>query len=149
MAKLQFGNRKQALFSLWAREAGETYERLERELLNAVDALRIGGVADDEILRRLSRELEEGTGVFSRFRGEIEGKADRLLNQTSQLSSVETLEDGGFAWQLDPTVQEHCGTCLSNSEKGSMPFSDWDTIGLPGMGNTDCGIYCRCSLERG
>lgn len=150
MAKsFNFGAKKNALFNLWAREADAAYERLERELLASIESMRINGVSDKAIFQQLSSDLESRGDVFSKFSGELQGKVDDLLNQTAQLSAVEGLDGESFIWVLDPTVQEHCSTCLDNSQAGSHPFEFWADNGLPGMGTTECGIYCRCSLERG
>jgi hypothetical protein len=53
-----------------------------------------------------------------------------------------------LVWVLDPTAKDHCDDCLANSSMDAQSFGEWESFGLPGSGNTECGEYCKCTLER-
>jgi hypothetical protein len=71
-----------------------------------------------------------------------------MINTISQIVSNESAREQSeqWIWELDPTAKDHCEDCLRNSGDGEKSFDEWEKIGLPGYGNTECGIYCRCTL---
>lgn len=51
-----------------------------------------------------------------------------------------------FRWVLDPG-KEHCPTCIDRASMGSKLYEEWELIGLPQSGVTECGEHCWCSLK--
>lgn len=148
MAKLSVQKKGPMLFEIWAQGANDAYDALLSDMINQIRAMRIMGISDEEIFNRLELSLNNGMDLFSTFKGKLEGITDDLVNVTANLESNAIYEgkDEMLDWELDPTVAEHCATCLENADKVSRTFDEWQMIGLPGMGNTDCGLYCKCQL---
>jgi hypothetical protein len=136
------------LFSIWVDDVSSAYDKLEQDLLAKIRSQRLLGMSDDEIFLRLSQDLDNQTDLFSTFKGAIGRSNDSLVNTISQVESNESVSEVAemWIWELDPTAEKHCETCLRNSEMGQMTFSAWRELGLPGYGNTECGKYCRCQL---
>ncbi len=139
-----------SLFRLFVADASAAYSMMEAEVLSQITRMRLLGIVDDEIMSRLIAEIEQGVGAFGAFKTKISGGVQRLSGQTAQLESNAVFEglDEVLVWTLDPTVQEHCDTCLSLSTQAARTFAEWEAVGLPGEGNTNCGNYCKCSLEK-
>lgn len=136
------------LFSIWVDEISTAYDTLEMELNAQIKSMKLLGLSDQEIFNRLSDSLDNQKDLFGTFKGSLGRGTDSMVNMISQIESNETIKDVAelFIWELDPTVEKHCETCLTNSTMGQMKFDAWYEIGLPGYGNTDCGKYCRCTL---
>jgi hypothetical protein len=92
--------------------------------------------------------LDNDMAEFQSFKGWIGGSSDNMINTISQIESNETIKGLSdlWIWELDPTAKDHCEDCKRHSIEGEKEFSEWEEIGLPGYGNTQCGIYCRCTL---
>lgn len=123
---------------------------MEGEVLAQIQRMRLLSIPDDEIMRRLFAEIEQGAGAFGGFKTKVAAGVQKISGVAAQLES-NVVFDGSedlLRWTLDPTVQEHCATCLSLSTQAPRTFAQWESIGLPGEGNTDCANYCKCSLER-
>jgi hypothetical protein len=148
LAKLGIKSGGKQFFDVWVKEADVAYANLEKQLGLAIESLRASGIKDSEIFARLKADLDNKTDLFSSFSGDVEGANNDLFHLESQLASAEEVAGASdlFEWTLDPTA-EHCGDCLANADKEPMSFDEWQAEGLPGMGNTDCGEYCKCSLD--
>lgn len=49
-------------------------------------------------------------------------------------------------WTLDPSPDiHHCVDCPGLASLPPMPLEMWPT--LPGMGDTECNVGCRCSMQ--
>jgi hypothetical protein len=148
LPKLNVGAQGQEFFKIWVKEVNLAYGNLESQLELTIQSLRASGISDQAIFNRLKADLDAKTDIFSSFNGGIEGANGDLLHLEAQLSSSAEVENAAdlFTWTLDPTAQ-HCGDCLANEAKGEFPFEFWQGLGLPGMGNTECGEFCACSLD--
>lgn len=135
-------------FKLWVREADLAYNNLEKQLELTIESMRASGISDKAIFDRLKTDLDNNSDLFSSYAGGVEGASADLLHLESQMSSSAEVQDAAdlFIWTLDPTAQ-HCEDCLANAGKGELPFEFWQGLGLPGMGNTACGEFCKCSLD--
>lgn len=148
MAKLNIRSGGQQFFNVWVKEVDLAYTNFEKRLGLTIESLRASGISNQNIFKRLKADLDAQTDLFSSFSGGIESADADLLHLESQLASSLEVEGGAdlFEWVLDPTA-EHCGDCLANADKDPMTFEEWQAVGLPGMGNTECGEYCKCSLD--
>lgn len=149
MADFATGIKADNIFRVSLSQLDEVFTVLEKDITAEIQRMRALGIGDDEIFSRVSDSLNNGVGFSQRFKGGLEREVDTLLGVTAQAESNEILSgvEGALMWTLDPTVKEHCDTCLENADKPAMSFEKWAELGLPGFGNTDCGQYCRCSLE--
>lgn len=129
-------------------DVSTAYDKLDSDIDAQIKRMRMLGLSDREIFERLTASLNEELDMFSTFKGSIGRSNDTLVNMISQVESNETIRETAeyFMWELDPTAKDHCETCKANSVKGKMTFDEWEELGLPGYGNTDCGKYCRCTL---
>lgn len=135
------------ILNISAGELDRAYRALETDIGVEIERMRVLGISDDEIYSRLEASLTNNLGSFGKFKGAIEKEFDIILGETAQVESNQVFEGTKeeLKWELDPTAQEHCPDCLDNSEEVKT-FDEWSMIGLPGMGNTQCGTYCRCTL---
>ena len=140
-------NKTSTLFSIWVEDVSTAYDKLEQDLESKIRAQRLLGMSDAEIFRQLQQDLAERKDLFSTFSSSIGRSNDSLVNVVSQVESNETIRESAetFIWELDPTVEKHCDTCLEYGGK-IKTFDEWEEIGLPGYGATNCGKYCRCTL---
>lgn len=89
-------------------------------------------------------------GVLSSMAGRVANYAGEFWS-TLQRARGEAAKEKGLkiAWVLDPTVKQHCGSCLAFGDK---TYDSWDDL-LASTGNvtpsdgTDCNGGCRCTLE--
>ena len=147
MANLSPQAKSATLFQVYVDEVQSAYDLLESDLDAQVRRMRAMGMSEAEIFKSLSDSLNNGLDMFQTFKGAIGGSLDTLLETTSQLEANDFPFEQPLVWMLDPTAQEHCGDCVDNSESGPRTFDEWSNVGLPGAGNTECGPYCKCSLE--
>lgn len=137
------------MFQIWAKQADTAYDMLLEDMRNEIIRMRALGISDEEIYSRLTLNLNGKLDMFSKFVGNLEGSQDSLFNTLAQIFSNEEIRQDGamYTWQLDPTITvDHCEDCLRNSKEAPMTYEEWVAIGLPGMGNTECGDYCKCTL---
>ena len=149
MAELTAKVKSDRIFSVSLSQTEELFNILEKDIIAEIQRMKSLGIAEDEIFARLSDSLNNGLDFSQRFKGGLGREVDTLLGTTAQIESNEVFSEvkEALAWMLDPSVKEHCDTCLENSEMAAKTYNEWIEIGLPGFGNTDCGQYCRCSLE--
>ena len=135
-----------SIFNISMNQIDSAYGVLETDMLAEIQRMRALGIAEEEIFRRLEASLRGSLDMFSKFKGAIEKELDIVVGKTAQLESNAVMSEvEKLKWQLDPTVEEHCPDCLRNSTM-TKSFEEWANLGLPGMGNTQCGSYCKCTL---
>lgn len=145
---LSIDQKERTVFQLWVDKANTAYTLLEDDLIAEIRRMRAMGISDEEIFSRIETSLLNGADMFQRFKGYVEREMDTLLETSAQIESNDGMKEvGDLVWVLDPTAKEHCEDCLRNSEMGAKTFEEWSLIGLPGMGNTECGHYCKCTLD--
>jgi hypothetical protein len=136
------------LFKISTTELGNAYEAMVKDLGLEIANYQATGMNGDAIYKALLADIENNASVFGRFNGDVERAMDGLMVRTTQSEQVaNNLPEQMYEWILDPTVQEHCGDCLSRSEMPAKPFFEWSELGIPGSGVTECGDYCKCLLE--
>jgi len=116
---------------------------------SAVANLAKTGMSKAAIKEKLYADATAGTGIFSGVKrgiGDIAATGTNKANQAAYNTEMVTDAEEIYAWVLDPGVKEHCATCLNNAEIPPQPFIEWEAIGVPGAGATDCGEHCQCSL---
>lgn len=149
MAKLSFAQINSLLIRLSVTDFDDAYTALEKDIESQISVMRAQGVADAIIKQRLNESLNNGMDMFQTFKGKVGRVMDSFVNQTTQTANNEMTGGKGemFVWELDPTAKDHCDTCLYNSKQEPQDFDFWMSKGLPGMGTTDCGKYCKCTLS--
>jgi hypothetical protein len=148
MAKLSIQRRNSTMFQIWVERANQTLDELDKNLSIQIQRLRVAGMNDSEILSTLSNAINNGAETFADLEGAIGGAVDELASSVSQLASHEGFEEDArlYTWELDPEAKEHCGDCLERSNMEPRNFQEWESVGLPGLGSTECGEYCKCTL---
>lgn len=136
------------MFKISIGRISSIYDNFEQELVSEIDRMRALGISDKEIYRRISDNLDNGMDMFGSVKGAIEKEVDSLLGTTAQGESNEVFREleQELKWELDPTARQHCNDCLRLSASPPKKFEQWEAMGLPGFGNTECGQYCKCSL---
>ena len=135
------------LFSIWVDDVSTAYDVLEGDIVKQIKRMKELGISEPEIFKRLTTSLNEDMDMFQSFKGSIGRSNDTLVNMISQVESNEAIKEQAdlWIWELDPTAKDHCDTCITYGGQ-IKSFDEWEGLGLPGYGSTDCGKYCRCTL---
>ena len=136
------------LFRLSQTDVQNQYQTLINDLDSEIKSYRLMRMSDEAIYKALMADFENEVGVFGRFKGRLEGIMDGLVVQTTQQEQISVNPFGDqYDWTLDPTVEEHCISCVERSQMGPKDMLYWVSIGIPGSGATICGDYCMCVLN--
>jgi len=131
---------------------GDLERRLDTFILDVdseIIKMRATGMSEQAIYDSLMYDMDNNTGVFGVLKGGIERQTDEMVSQVTQTERIKGLpQEDLYYWNLDPTVAEHCPTCLANSMRPAMTLNDWQMLGIPGSGTTECGDYCCCALDK-
>jgi hypothetical protein len=136
----------QTSFNVWYSEAQSAYDILIDDVRNMIAKMRAEGIADKQIVTILKDRMGNTVEEFRTFKGWVEGATDKMIYSASQDESNDYEQEQKLTWVLDPSVTEHCDTCLEREGYEPMTFAEWEAIGLPGAGTTDCDGYCKCTL---
>jgi hypothetical protein len=136
------------MFRITSSQLENIFTKFEQDVDANIAKMKLMGMSDQQIFERLTENAQGNMDLFGSFKGAVEKQVDETLGVTAQVESNDYDVEEMLKWNLDPTVVQHCETCLTNAEMTPRNFMQWEEIGLPGMGNTDCGIYCRCTLNK-
>jgi hypothetical protein len=136
------------LFRVSQTEIANQYQSLINDIDTEIAAYRATGMDNDAIYRAMNSDFESESGVFGRFKGGLERSMDGLVVKTTQTEQVANnpLEEK-YLWILDPTAEKHCDDCLERETMPAQTMLEWQALGIPGSGVTECGDYCKCLLE--
>jgi hypothetical protein len=143
---------EQTFFRVWARRWDTVYDNFEKKLRDHIASQVALGRSQKDVLTELDDSLNNGQMIFKDLIGSVEREMDYGLNLEYQISSnfpAGKMPAGAemVIWTLDPAA-EHCDSCLYQA---SLPARDIATIPVPGsqptVGEDNCRVYCRCSLE--
>jgi len=111
-----------------------------------VTKLTNAGLNMSAIEETLNQDMLTGGRIFGELRNTIKDSIVDGVNQSSRFGQYSgyDLTLGTFTWI---TVSGRvCDDCASREGmKGT--FADFESIGLPGAGNTICKSYCYCVLD--
>ena len=104
------------------------------------------GVSPEEVNRILLADIKNNAGEFKKLTGTLGAQIDKALGQTAMDTSNEAVRDVAdqFEWTWEPQA-DHCATCEEYNGQVKS-YDEWEALGLPGAGLTDCGVYCKCTL---
>ena len=111
-----------------------------------VTQLKANGIGDQTIEEQLSKDMEEGGKIFGLLKNAIKASVVLGIAQAARFGQYEEYDmDQEFTWV---TVSGH-RICIDCELRAGtiLPFSDWESIGLPGSGWSVCGSYCYCVLD--
>lgn len=148
MAKLGANSPSKTIFQLWVEDVERAYDTMLADVNAEIIRMRALGMSNEEIFNRLQTNFDENLTVFQSFDGWVKGATEKLATGVAQQEAHNQLNIPGrlYSWELDPTA-EHCDDCLSNAKMSPQSFQEWAMIGLPGVGNTQCGSFCKCALQ--
>jgi hypothetical protein len=133
-------------FTYWAKKFEASYDLFLSELEAKVRVMQEHQVPDDVIIKILKGEISNEEDVFASLLGKSEKYIDDMSNAVAQSASNDFDMNEKLSWVMDPGA-EHCNDCLANSQRDPMTFAEWQMVGFPGAGNTECKVYCKCTLE--
>lgn len=138
---------QRGLFSIYTAGLETIASTIPEKMANYVRSQIILGRSRQEIFEQLEREQAGGTGFYADILSSVNKELDAILNREYQVASNEQLGTGLVKWTLNPDA-EHCDSCL---HQASLPPRLISEIPLPTTqpthGETNCGIYCKCTLE--
>ena len=111
-----------------------------------VTQLRSNGINDETIEEQLTKDMEEGGKIFGLLKNAIGAAVVLGIAQSARFGQYEEFDmDQEFTWI---TVAGHriCPDCEGRAGV-TLPFSDWEAMGLPGSGWSVCGSFCYCVLD--
>jgi hypothetical protein len=105
------------------------------------------GIAPEQVQAMFLDEIQNNTGDYKKLTGAIGAEIDKAINQTALGTSNQYVAplSREFRWDAEPSAK-HCSTC-SDYDGQIKTYDDWQQSGLPGEGLTECGVYCKCSLQ--
>lgn len=105
------------------RQLRDTYQRIG----NLVDGVDRGTVTLPQALRRIEGYTIEARNQFFAAQRDAQSASGRVYEERRTLHA-----------------RESCITCIEYAALGWQPQG---TLPLPGQGGTECGRYCRCTME--
>ena len=113
--------------------------QLERE----IDAALVMGTSASGVDAWLAGSRET---ILRDIAGRVAHDVRNALGQMSFASYWEEtmFESQWWRWTVEPTAK-HCDTCLHRENRVGTR-QQFEAVGLPRAGTTDCDGYCRCHL---
>jgi len=111
-----------------------------------VTQLKSSGIGDVTIEEQLTKDMEEGGKIFGLLKNALKAAIVLGIAQAARFGQYEEFDmDQDFTWV---TVGGHriCPDCEERAGE-TLPFSDWELVGLPGSGWSVCGSFCYCVLD--
>ena len=111
-----------------------------------VTQLKSSGIGDETIEEQLTKDMDEGGKIFGLLKNAIKAAVVLGIAQAARFGQYEEFDmDQDFTWI---TIAGHriCSDCEERAGE-TLPFSDWELIGLPGSGWSLCGSFCYCVLD--
>ena len=111
-----------------------------------VTQLRASGIGDQTIEEQLTKDMDEGGKIFGLLKNSIKAAVVLGIAQAARFGQYEEFDmEQEFTWV---TVSGH-RICLDCEQRAgdTLPFSEWESLGLPGSGWSLCGSYCYCVLD--
>lgn len=111
-----------------------------------VTQLRASGISDEIIQERLAKDMEESGKIFGSLKNSIKAAVVLGIAQAARFGQYEEFDmEQEFTWV---TVSGHriCSDCEERAGE-TLPFSEWESLGLPGSGWSLCGSFCYCVLD--
>lgn len=106
------------------------------------------GMNEDEIIKKLTKELSRGGTLFEG----IMGSFGNITGEAVDYMSIEQVHEewsGIDRWTWVTVRDENrCDDCAERDGQVKT-WEEWEALGLPGLGATICGWRCRCTLEPG
>lgn len=137
----------QTSYSIWHDKFDAAYDKFTADLEGMVKTMQAQGVADEIILAKINSMIADDSDVMGAFSGDIEKYADDLVSIAAQTIANDYNAEELLNWVLDPTA-DNCDGCIERANRPPMTFAEHEAEGTPGNADTECGIYCKCSLEK-
>jgi len=103
------------------------------------------GLDEEEIIKILYNEIVENKKLINLENKEATYLLD-FFKSTSQYTVWSSLDENTlYEWVWTPGAA-HCEGCRERNGQ-IKTFDEWDALGLPGSGSTDCQDNCLCDLE--
>jgi len=115
-----------------------------------VKKMKQSGVSEAELLTWLANS-EVAESFKSKLLNAVKRDLSVAMNELTTniyLDEAKGLSDF-WQWQNEPTAK-HCNTCKDSAAGGRSglvkTLRQWQALGVPGAGTTNCDGGCRCSL---
>lgn len=140
---------EQGLFKVYVEKMDNVYTHFTDNLRTHLLKQRALGISDNEIIKGLQADQENGQGLFKKLAGDIESNIDETsFGLFGSFSNNWNDTVNLYDWILDPSA-EHCDSCLFQAGRGSLPINEFPIPGTqPTEGATNCNEYCKCTLDR-
>ena len=110
------------------------------------------GMSEAAVESMLLAGADSLTGLFAGARVRIGQAVAQAANAAQHNAYLNTLarELGGdvtvtqWQWFKDPSA-DSCDDCIARDGQ-VRSYTEWEEIGLPGAGGTQCGGNCRCTI---
>ena len=94
----------------------------------------------------LIRDLQEGGQIFGEFRKNFKSNIRYGIEESARGEVIDMFPEIKLWDWLGISDGKICPTCLRNHGSGAKTYEEWQRIGLPGAGATECQENCRCTL---
>ena len=121
-------------------------EKLSLDLASLIRRMKVSGMSAEAIEARLLQDLQEGGRIFGDFRRAFKANVRYGIEESGRGSVVEMFPDTRLWDWLGIADNVMCDTCRRNHFDVPKTYEEWQRVGLPGAGNTECQENCRCTL---
>lgn len=128
-------------------------EKVALTLEQTIQTLLQSGMTRAEIRTLLVNDLRNNGPVFADLNGGFKKAVNGGIQGVVQSVRAEIYpnslpENQEYKWNLGhPASGKHCPSCIERAGRDPMTWGEWEAIGIPKAGATECGDYCYCSLD--
>jgi len=108
-----------------------------------IKELQAENIFAEEISKKIYEDFEKGIEALKNKEVEELWDLNKSVSQKTVFGQCDI--DKKYKWVLENNVKNHCEDCLAREGQVNT-FRDWETIGLPGAGTTECDYHCMCEL---
>lgn len=123
-------------------------DKLEITMLSYIENQRRMGMTDATIKSNLLNDIRTGGMITASFRSQFKAKIWGMSEQMSDAvlrSNYEARGVENYEW-MAVVDSNTCDDCYQRSQMEARSYAEWEKIGLPGAGATQCGQRCRCDI---
>lgn len=112
------------------------------KLQSLIIQLKSSGMSDETIIRTIAEDFEQGGRIFGSIINQFTATTGAELDNITQ-GGTDFDDDALLTWLV--TSGNPCKDCAPRHLKAKL-YYEWQAIGLPGVGWSDCNYYCMCVL---
>jgi hypothetical protein len=110
----------------------------------AVVNMAASGMDEQAIIKALMNDLSSGGPIFGTLASQYVAAAGSFVDSLAQ-GAIFASQPSDTRWTWITTSSGPCHDCLDRHNE-TKSYDEWEELGLPGAGATECGFHCLCVL---